>query len=157
MTPHYYLLILFSKFRGSEQRKPHLSTWSLKRDRARESLCKTTVSGWSLIFAISNFFPSRPRKLIFRYVVALGHDILKLENLRNPPLETTAMSPRSLERSEINMRWVFCINFRGLYLASEDTSRDAVFAALIYGRGRTKRSNKNRGSIIRVTSPLKLY
>ena len=152
MTPYYHLFILFSKFRRSEQRKPHLSTWSLKRDRARESLCKTTVSGWSLIFAISNFFPSRPRKLIFRYVVALGHDIMKLENLRNPPLETTAMSPRSLERSETNMRWVFCINFRGLYLASEDTSRDAVFAARIFETGRTGQSDKNRGSIFRVTN-----
>ena len=52
------------------------------------------------------------------------------------------------------MRWVFCINFRGLYLASEDTSRDAVFAALIFERGRTRQSDKNRGSIIRVTGPL---
>ena len=53
------------------------------------------------------------------------------------------------------MRWVFCINFRGLYLASEDTSRDAVFAALIFEKGRTRQSDKNRGSIIRVTGPLK--
>ena len=52
------------------------------------------------------------------------------------------------------MRWVFCINFRGLYLASEGTPRDAVFAARIFERGRTRQSDKNRGSIIRVTGPL---
>ena len=57
------------------------------------------------------------------------------------------MSPRILERSETNMRWVFCINFRELYLASEDTSRDAVFAALIFERGRTRQSDERKGQL----------
>ena len=52
------------------------------------------------------------------------------------------------------MRGVFCINFRGLYLALEGTLRDAVFAASISELKRTKQRSKNRGSIIRVIGPL---
>ena len=45
----FYCSVLFFLFRGFEQRKPHLSTCCMKRNRACGSLCKTTVSGSSLI------------------------------------------------------------------------------------------------------------
>ena len=146
------LVLPLSKFRAAKTASLDVPS------EARYSPRKLTpISCWSLIFRFSNFAPNGRRELIFGYVIVLCHVTLKLEKLRDWILETTAMSPRSLERSETNMRWVFCINFRGLYLASEDTSRDAVFAALIFEKGRTRQSDKNRGSIIRVTGPLTLF
>ena len=68
-----------------------------------------------------NFFSREPRELIFGYVVLLGHETVKLEKLRERPFETTAMSPRSSQRSETNMKPLFYIRFRALYLASEST------------------------------------
>ena len=70
---------------------------------------------------VSELFPREPRELIFGYVIVFGDDTEELEKLRDRSLETTAMSPRSLQRSETNLKPSFCINSRALYLASETT------------------------------------
>ena len=58
-----------------------------------------------------------------------------------------------MQRSETNM---FYINFRELYLASRDISREAVFATPNFGSERKRQSDKNRRTIIRSTGPVQL-